>query len=88
MLIDLEMALGLDGRRKMSYRNRYVTGPGASEHATWLGMVADGNAERRDGETLPYGGDDLFWLTRAGATAALRGKERLDPEDFPVREGA
>ena len=38
---------------------------------------------RRDGKTLPYGGDDLFWLTPAGARAALLAGERLDPEDFP-----
>lgn len=76
-------ALGLDGRRKVSYRNRFVTGPGAPDHEAWLAMVAEGNAERRDGKTLPYGGDDMFWLTRAGAEAALRGAEKLDPEDFP-----
>ena len=27
--------------------------------------------------------DDLFWLTLAGAMAALGPGERLDPEDFP-----
>jgi hypothetical protein len=26
-------ALGLDGRRKVSYRNRYVTGLGSADHA-------------------------------------------------------
>lgn len=79
-------ALGLDGRRAVSYRNRYVTGPGAADYPVWLSMVAEGLAERRDGRTLPYGGDDLFWLTRDGAEMALKDGERLCPEDFP--EGA
>jgi hypothetical protein len=76
-------ALGLDGRRKVSYRNRYVTGPGSGNHEPWLAMVSAGLAGMRDGKTLPYGGDDMFWLTRAGADAVLRPGEALDPEDFP-----
>lgn len=65
-------ALGLDGRRNVSYRNRYVTGPGSGDHEPWLAMVAAGLAGKRDGKTLPYGGDDMFWLTPAGARAVLR----------------
>lgn len=40
-------------------------------------------ARRSDGSKLPFGGDDLFRLTRAGADQALEPGERLDPEDFP-----
>lgn len=76
-------ALGLDGKRKMSYRNRYVTGPGGKDYAAWNSMVDQGLAERRGGSTIPYGGDDLFWLTPTGAALALLPGERLDPEDFP-----
>lgn len=34
---------------------------------------------------IPWGwsGGDLFYLNRAGAEAALRPGETLDPEDFP-----
>ncbi|PXW75938.1 hypothetical protein C7451_106102 [Blastomonas natatoria] len=76
-------ALGLDGQRKRSYRNRYVTGPGGSDHPAWLAMVEAGDAKKRDGSTLPFGGDDIFWLTRQGAEKALRKGEKLCPEDFP-----
>lgn len=76
-------ALGLDGRRRQSYRNHYVIGAGNADHDNWTAMVAAGEARRRNGSPLT-GGDDLFWLTTAGATAALRRGERLDPEDFPA----
>lgn len=74
-------ALGLPNRRNQSYRNHFVTGPGCTDYDHWMRMVADGDAFRRAGSQLT-GGDDLFMLTKAGATAALRGKEKLDPEDF------
>lgn len=75
-------ALGLDGRRKQSYRNRFVTGPESIDHPAWMQMLADGFARRLDGNQLT-GGDDLFWLTAAGARAALGPGETLCPEDFP-----
>jgi len=74
-------ALGLDGRRRRSYRNHYVVGSG-DDHAAWLGMAERGLARRRQGSDL-FGGDDCFWLTRAGAEAALNPGEDLDEEDFP-----
>ena len=46
-------------------------------------IVEAGEAKRRDGKTLPFGGDDMFWLTKAGALLALNPGERLDPQDFP-----
>lgn len=82
--IDLSRhALGLDGRRKRSYRNRYVTGPGNDDHAVWMAMVEAGDATRRDASTVQFGGDDIFYLTEQGARKALRKGEKLDPEDFP-----
>lgn len=75
-------ALGLPNRRKRSYRNHFVAGPGHDDYAAWMAMVDAGCAKRRDGNALT-GGDDLFWLTRAGAAATLKRGERLDPEDFP-----
>jgi hypothetical protein len=75
-------ALGLDGRRTMSYRNRFVAGPSHDDHPAWLEMVRAGLAVRRDGAKLPFGGDDLFHLTPDGAHAALMPGETLDPEDF------
>ena len=76
-------ALGLS-RSKCSFRNRFVAGPGHPDHDNWMAMVADGDAKRRDGSTLPFSGDDMFWLTRSGAEKTLKRGETLDAEDFPV----
>lgn len=75
-------ALGLPNKMRMSYRNRFVAGEGHDDYADWLQMVTDGNATMRDGKTLPYGGDSIFWLTETGAKQALNPREKLDPEDF------
>lgn len=73
-------ALGLDGRRKRSYRNRFVCGQEADNYATWRGMERRGLAE----SWLPKG-QTMVWfrVTRAGALAALEDDETLDEEDFP-----
>ncbi|MHA7870700.1 MAG: hypothetical protein ACX93U_24845 [Salipiger thiooxidans] len=76
-------ALGLDGRRKRSYRNHFVTGPGASDHAAWMAMRDAGLAWRRKGSNLLTSGYDLFGLTLQGARAALEPGETLCSEDFP-----
>lgn len=75
-------ALGLRNGHKQSYRNHYVTGAGAADHAEWMEMVASGLAWCRQGSELT-GGDDLFGLTKKGAQSALEPGETLDPEDFP-----
>lgn len=80
-------ALGLSVNSK-SYRNRFVAGEGHPDYPDWLAMVAAGEARRRDGRKLPFGGDDLFWLTPAGAALALSPGETLDPEDFPEQVDA
>lgn len=74
-------ALGLPNKRRQSYRNHYVVGPG-KDFDEWQAMVGEGNARTHSGSVLS-GGDPIFWLTKAGATAALKSGERLDPEDFP-----
>ena len=78
------LALGLPNRNNRSNRNRFVTGPGGDDYAHWMAMVDAGLARRRDGKTLPFGGDDMFSLTLAGAKAAKRRNEGLDSEDFPA----
>jgi len=75
-------ALGLDGSRRVSYRNHFVAGIGHDDYAHWAAMVEIGAATRRKGNALT-GGDDVFYLTWAGANAAKRKNERLDIEDFP-----
>lgn len=75
-------ALGLPNNRLRSYRNRFVTG-GGKDGSAWTGMVAAGLAEVRAGKSLPFGGADLYWLTREGAMSALEPGETLCPEDFP-----
>lgn len=74
-------ALGLPNKRKQSYRNYFVTGEGSTDHPHWVAMAEAGFARRRKALRI-YGGDDLFRLTKEGATAALDKGERLDPEDF------
>ena len=73
-------ALGLDGRQKQSYRNRYFCDPKSAPGFEWESMVARGYADYIDhkGQTLRQ-----YWLTQEGAQKALRSGERLCPEDFP-----
>jgi hypothetical protein len=73
-------ALGLPNKTRRSYRNHFVTSPGPepSDFEDWMAMVAAGFATRRNGSQLT-GGEFLFRLTFAGATAALDKRERLDP---------
>jgi hypothetical protein len=81
-------ALGLPNKMRMSYRNRFVAGVGHDDYGDWAQMVAEGNAEMRDGKSLPYAGDSLFWLTESGARQVLNPREKLDPEDFiPANQG-
>jgi hypothetical protein len=77
-------ALGLSGRHRQSWRNHFITGPGSPDYDRWREMEAMGAATRRAGTELTAG-DDLFRLTRAGATAALDAGETLDPKTFPIR---
>lgn len=76
-------ALGLPNTSRRSYRNRFVAGAGHGDFAEWITMVELGYANRRDGNTIPFGGDDLFWLTQEGARLALNKGEKLCAEDFP-----
>lgn len=77
-------ALGLDGKLKQTYRNRFFAGPGHNDFDAWQEMVAEGLAKFRKPDP-GYRPDYAFWLTRAGATAALNKGERLCPEDFPEK---
>ena len=76
-------ALGLPSKDGRSYRNRFCAGIHHPDYAHWVAMVVTGDAILHDGKSLPFGGDDLFELTRQGATAALHRGEQLDVEDFP-----
>ncbi|WP_342152282.1 hypothetical protein [Methylorubrum sp. SB2] len=73
-------ALGLPNRTRRSYRNRFLAG---GESPEWRAMVAAGQAERAEPDEH---GRTWFWLTTAGALAALGKGERLCPEDFPPAE--
>ena len=76
-------ALGLPNNRKKSFRNRFVAGANSTNYPEWMAMVAMGAAKRVDASRLPFGGDDMFYLTMSGARAALVRGECLCPEDFP-----
>jgi hypothetical protein len=73
-------ALGLPNDRHRSYRNSYVVEKGTSRSKEWKAMVAAGIAESREGLNSSMA---VFWLTKEGATAALKPGESLDAEDFP-----
>jgi hypothetical protein len=79
-------ALGLPNKRRCSYRNYFVAGPGHIDYEHWQWMVFAGNATVR--RRLPLGGDHCFYLTDNGAIPALRSGEWLDPEDFPTDDTA
>jgi hypothetical protein len=66
----LQHALGVDqyGRGEQ-YRSHFVTGEGSVDHPHCMALVAAGLMTRRDGATLPFGGDDLFHVTDAGRAA-------------------
>lgn len=74
-------ALGFPNTKRTSYRNRFVC---QENHPDWQDMVAKGMATMRRGETLPFGGDACFYMTRQGAEAAMEPREKLCPEDFPI----
>ncbi|WP_210270029.1 hypothetical protein [Aureimonas mangrovi] len=76
-------ALGLDGRRRQSYRNHYVAGEGGDDFVTLREMVEAGFARQHRASPLS-GGDPIFTLTRAGAERALDPGENLKPEHFPI----
>ena len=73
-------ALGLDGRRVVSYRNRFIAGRDHADFAEWMAMVEQGDATRST--PMLHGGSFLFELTGKGAEQALLPNEKLDPEDF------
>jgi hypothetical protein len=77
-------ALGLPNKNRTSYRNQFCAGDGHQDAADWEAMVAAGFASKRDGATIPFGGDHLFYLTDDGARMALEPREYLDSEDFPT----
>ena len=63
----LQHALGVDRYgRGDQYRSHFVTGVGSDDYADCLALVGNGLMTRRAGETLPFGGDDLFHVTDAG----------------------
>jgi len=80
-------ALGLSARHHRSYRNHFVCGPSHSDFFDWAVMVVEGNATYRPPRAVPFGGDAIFYLTRAGAEDVLKRGEKLDPEDFPQNPG-
>lgn len=77
-------ALGLPNKQRRSYRNRFVASKGHIDFAQWEAMVHRGFAQSLQPSHLA--GSIYFYLTRAGAEAALNHGETLDPEDFPSGE--
>lgn len=77
-------ALGLPNPRMCSYRNRFVATCAPGDYDEWCKMADAGLAKSgtmwRNGSRATVS----FWLTDAGAKAALDPGESLDPEDFPI----
>lgn len=77
-------ALGLPNRDRRSYRNRFVAAYAPGDYDEWAKMVDAGLAECHGTYQRTAGANAVaFWLTHAGARAALEPGESLDPEDFP-----
>lgn len=75
-------ALGLPNDRKRSYRNRFAAADHGRDWKDWQEMVGRGLAEAQP--LSAHGlGRTLFFLTPAGARAAVEPGERLCPEVFP-----
>jgi hypothetical protein len=74
-------ALGLPNNHRTSFRNHFCAGVDHSDYADWMDMVQKGYATRRKGNEIT-GGDDVFWLTKAGAIRCLMPSENLDEADF------
>lgn len=73
-------ALGLPNESGQSYRNRYFTSSGSVIEREWEELVKSGMAAReKGGGKLTH-----FYLTEAGARAAIARSETLDPQDFPA----
>ena len=71
-------ALGLDGKRRRSYRNRYFAAVDTPAEDEWNELCRRGDAKREKGS----GKLVHFYLTDEGASKALDEGEILDPEDF------
>lgn len=76
-------ALGLDGKRRRSYRNRYTAGLGTTQEDEWNDLCRRGLAERGADGIAVVG----FCLTLDGAREALGEGEIIDREDFPDAVG-
>ncbi len=63
----LQHALGVDEHGQGDqYRSHFVTGAGSDDHPTCLALVEQRLMTRRDGASLPFGGNDLFHVTELG----------------------
>lgn len=71
-------ALGLPNRLHRAYRNRFAGARRSRDYMEWRRMVDAGYALRWPWH---YAYGDHFMLTSAGASTAMRGRERLDPEE-------
>lgn len=56
------------GGRNPGYRNRFVTGPGSTDHPHCEALVAAGLMTKKAGNPLS-GGDDIYSVTDAGRAA-------------------
>lgn len=72
-------ALGFPNKKNMSYRNHFCIGPGGDGYEEWMDLVSQGLAVRRTGPH--WGGDDMFYLTFAGALQVRERKEHISRED-------
>lgn len=79
-------ALGLPAPGDTTTRNRIAIAPDAPALlAAWQGLVARGAAEAVDADGAQAA---VFRASRAGALAALHGREQLCPLDFPPDQAA
>ena len=69
-------ALGLPNDRRVTYRNRFIVGPGMTNFQEWEDLAEKGLAVKSAGETA-----NCYQLTLAAARMVLHKNERICRED-------
>lgn len=78
-------ALGLPNKRNESYRNRYCIGQDSEDWSLWIDLCEKKLALRL--VSPMFGGDDMFYLTLAGALEAREPGEHISRSDAEKMRG-
>jgi len=73
----LRHSLGLDGKTKRSYRNRFCAGPGTDSYPHCEALVSAGFMDKRPSDN-PSSGLSIYYVTAAGQDALVK-EPKLPP---------